>query len=252
MKPEKVAVICGVLGTVERLKRLVGSVKICLPACQFIVVGQQLSDADARWCKRQGLQLIRSGEPLSFAKFNNLAAKQASGDWLLLLNDDLELKPSFWQGMVEMAELDYDVLGAKLLYPDGKIQHYGKWFSLDWYPFHVLRHQPADHPQSLRPRAFPDVTFACAMVRKSLWDELGGLDESYINGFEDDDFCLKARDAGAAIGVHHLALATHWESQTTGQDNENKERQWRLFHREWVMSGRIQWALGMYQGWKFI
>ena len=262
---ERVVIVCGVLGTIERLRRLLKSVDAFLkPRPYFVVVGQGLDNTAARWVKRQGVHLIRKDEPLSFAQFNNLAIKE-TGDpqWILLLNDDLELKPSFQQGLAEMIDHNYDIAGAKLLYPEGLanpamngqkgnwIQHYGKWFTLDFYPFHVLRWQPVDHPASLQPRAFPDVSFACALIKGDVWRELGGLDESFSNGFEDDDFCLRAREIGAQIGVHHLMLATHWESQTTGMDNENKEKQWQLFHKNWIVTGRIQWPLGIHQGWKF-
>ena len=144
----------------------------------------------------------------------------------------------------------YDIAGAKLLYPDGTIQHYGKWFTLDFHPFHVLRWQPADDPLAQQIRSFPDVTFACVAIRKVVWDDLKGLDEEYLNGYEDDDFCLRAKERGADVGLHPKMLATHLEAQTTGIDTANKAAQYERFKKIWVETGRIQWPLGVYQGYK--
>ena len=82
-----------------------------------------------------------------------------------------------------------------------------------------------------------------------IWDDLGGLDEGYQNGYEDDDLCCAARERGAQIGVHPGMLAIHLEAQTTGLDTGNKAKQFERFQQKWVESGRIAWVLGVFQGW---
>lgn len=213
---------------------------------------QGRDDGSAGLAEHRGCKVLTSPEPVAFAKSMNVLAGETSpeSDWLLLLNNDVFLRPGFWEALAEMAALGYEVAGAKLLYPDDRIQHFGKWFTLDCYPFHVLRFQPAGHEQAQQVRPCPDVTFACVAVRHTVWQGLGGLDEGYANGFEDDDFCLRAREAGAQIGVHFGMLATHLESQTTGADNSNKEAQWVRFREQWVESGRISWPLGLHLGWR--
>ncbi len=249
----KIGVICGVLGTIDRLKRLMASAKGQLPSdATFVIVGQKIDDASARWIKNKGLRLIRRDEALSFAIFNNLAAKElVDAEWLLLINDDIELKLGFWDAMQMMIVADLDVIGAKLLYPNGTIQHCGKMYTLDMFPFHVLRSNPADHPESMKLRRYPGVTFACVVIRRQLWDDLQGLDESFSNGYEDDDFCLRALELGAEVGVHPGAVALHMESATTGQDTDNKEAQWRKFQEKWVFTNRIAWPLGIMREWRF-
>ncbi len=221
----------------------------------LVVVAQGHDDGTVGWCRNQGHEVIESAEPLGYARAVNKAVKESQAAkgarWLLLLNNDVTLRPGFWPAMQFMADHGFEIIGAKLLYPDDTIQHYGKWFTLDFYPFHVLRGQPKDHPMSMVPRKFPAVTFACVLVRKAIWDALGGLDEAFENGYEDDDFCLRAGEMGAICGVHPDALATHLEAQTTGKDDANKAAQWQKFKERWVDSGRIQWPLGMLQGWKF-
>lgn len=247
-----IVAICPTLERLDLVRQMVGSYNQTAgetaPPLLMIVEGQD--DGTEGWCRNQGLSVLRLEQATPFAKAINLAASQVKADWLLLLNNDLILQPGFWAGIAAMAANGYDCCGAKLLYPKGTIQHFGKWFTYDGYPFHVLRHQPGDHPMTLQPRPFPSVTFACVAIKRELWDELKGLDETFENGYEDDDFCLRAREIGAGVGVHPGALAVHLESQTTGRDTANKQAQWERFQKRWCETGRIQWATGVYQGWK--
>ncbi len=248
---DRVAAVCGVLGSIDRFKRLWATAK-GLPLNEFIVVAQKIDDASAKWIKRQGIHLIRKDESLAFSVFNNLAVKEAKEcDWLLLLNDDLELQPTFWDGFEMAQTAEYDVFGAKLLYPNGTIQHCGKLYTMDMFPFHVLRGQPGDHPDANKMRKYPGVTFACVGIAKAVWDSIGGLDEEFTNGYEDDAFCLAAAELGADIGIHPAMSAIHHESQTTGQDNANKEAMWEKFREKWIFSNRITYPLGVIREWRF-
>lgn len=252
--------ITAICPSVERgdiVRSLARSVQETLPDARLIVVATGQDDGTVGWCQNQGIEVVASTEVMPFARACNLGASHApDASWLLLVNNDIVLQPGLFEAFQEAAAAGFDIIGAKLLYPESHpkantIQHYGKWFTLDWFPFHTLRFMPADHADAQAPKSFPDVTFACVFIKRSLWDALGGLCEDYVNGFEDDDFCLRARELGASIGVHPGVLAYHHESQTTGQDTANKEAQWRTFKSKWVDSGRIQWALGVYQGWRW-
>ena len=224
-----------------------------------VLVAQDWAKQDMTWAKRAGWAVMPQAGPLSFARAVNMGVAQgaqiakANGfdwRWVLLLNNDLILRPGFWGGAQFMMQHGYEIAGGKLLYPNGTIQHCGKWFTMDFYPFHALRWQGADEPHTMEPRPYPAVTFACALIKREVWEGLEGLDEQFVNGYEDDDFCLRARECGACIGVHPDMAAIHLESQTTGQDNDNKEAQWRRFRAKWVETGRISWALGMHMGWR--
>lgn len=222
---------------------------------EVLVHCQGRDDGSALYAEHRGCRVVVSPEPVSFAKANNALAKLAcpESDWFLLLNNDCFLRPGFWQALGEMAGLGFDLVGAKLLYgpgpQEGKIQHFGKWFTLDWVPFHVDRFQPADSEWASQIRQVPDVTFACCAIKRVVWETLGGLDEEFTNGYEDDDFNLRARERCAQIGVHPAMVATHLESQTTGLDNANKQAQMALFDRKWVETGRIRGAIGVLDTW---
>lgn len=254
MITENVVAICPSLERLDLVRDMVHSYQDVTPEPRptLIIVASGRDDGTEGWCKNQGIEVIRSEEPLTYAQAVNRAiTPELSADWLLLLNNDLLLQPGFWDGFQEMVDLNYEVIGAKLLYPNQQIQHFGKWFTLDFAPFHVLRWQPADHPMAQMPRPFPDVTFACVAIKRAVWEALEGLDEGYKNGYEDDDFNMRARELGAQIGVHPKMLAIHREAQTTGLDTANKDVQWQRFKSIWVDTGRISWPLGIHQGWKF-
>jgi|SRR3990172_1767512 len=252
--------IATVVGTWERLdlaRQCVQAFRDSQPpegtTLTFVVQGND--SATEGWLRNAGIDVIREEKPLPFAQLNNKAAEQVlieGIDWLLLLNNDVFLQAGFWDALAVMDAHHFDICGAKLLYPNGTIQHFGKWFTLDHYPFHVLRGEKGDDERAMMPRAFPCVTFACAAISVPLWRELKGLDETFVNGYEDDDFCLRASELGGQIGVHPGMAGTHLESQTTGQDNANKAAQWQKFKERWVDTGRIQWPLGQAMTWRWL
>lgn len=270
IRPKLVA-ICPTVERADLVRQLVTSLKETtgdsFPPVVFVVMGAD--DGTEGWLLNQAstglpIEVIRLNEVLPFAKAVNLAVSHVNADWLLLLNSDIVLLPGFWAALDEMIQLGYEIIAGKLLYPLGykapaiaptissdayRIQHYGKVFTLDFKPFHILRYQPEDHPQAQQIRPFPNVTFAAVAIKREVWAGVGGLDEQFSNGYEDDDFCLAAREGGAQIGVHPQMRAIHREAQTTGLDTANKQAQFEKFHKKWIENGRIMWPLGVFQGW---
>lgn len=252
--PRKLIAVCPSVQRLDLVKQLAQSFFENKPAdmdAALCIAALGPDDGTAAWCVEHGIGVMRSEETVPFAKAINMTVAHLEDyDWLLLLNNDVIIQPGYFGALREAIALGYEVIGSKLLYPNGTIQHFGKWFTLDFYPFHVLRRQPATHEKAQVPRAVPAVTFAAVAIKREVWEGVGGLDEAYTNGYEDDDFSMKAREMGAQIGVHPGMLATHLESQTTGPDTANKQAMWRLFKERWVYSGRIQWSLGIYAGWR--
>jgi len=157
-----------------------------------------------------------------YAEINNWAIAQIPpSEYLCLLNSDIEPLEGWLTAMAE--ELDTDskvgIVGARLLYPDTKgaphqltIQHAGVARTADNLPYHPFRGQPVDYEPAARRREINAVTFACALIRRSLWDQQGGLDEGYAGGnFEDVDFCWRARDAGWKVIYQPKATLYHYE-----------------------------------------
>ena len=162
------------------------------------------------------LRVIRQPGPFNFSAMNNAAARAARGDYLLLLNNDTAVLHEDWldEMMGHALRPDVGIVGAKLLYPDGKIQHAGVVLGM---------RGPAEHPFIARPpedrgyfgraqltQNYSAVTGACLLVRKSVFDQVGGLDENDFKvSYNDIDLCLKVRESGLRIVWTPYALLMH-------------------------------------------
>lgn len=166
-----------------------------------------------------GAELIRLDGHHSFSRANNLAARHLPAANYLLLNNDVLLAPSAIGEMLGLFRRipQAGICGARLVFPDGSLQHAGVVFGPGQQgPYHLLRAQPS-HLMPRLEREFQAVTGACLLIRGELWDELGGLDESYPFGLEDIDFCLRARQLGWRIFCCQDSESLHFESMTPGR-----------------------------------
>jgi len=153
------------------------------------------------------------GDDWSFSKSCNEGARWSEGD-LVLLNDDIIAHDDFLLPMREIASGDIGVVGALLLYPSGLVQHAGASYN-NGNPCHPHKGKhPASVPYVYVTREVELVTFACVYIRRECWEDLGGLDESYPLGYEDVDFCLRARKKGWKIYYCAEARLTHLEHTT--------------------------------------
>jgi GT2 family glycosyltransferase len=162
--------------------------------------------------------------PFNFSGLNNSAAHEASGAILVLLNDDTEATEERWlEEMVLLAARpEIGCVGARLVYPDGRLQHGGIILGLLGVAGHAHRFAPASEPGYLnRLRTVQDVsavTAACLAIRKDLFEQVGGFDESLTVAFNDVDFCLKVRAAGYRNVWTPFATLIHHESVSRGSD----------------------------------
>jgi O-antigen biosynthesis protein len=161
----------------------------------------------------------------NFSALNNLAALDAAGTLLALVNNDIEAIDGNWlEEMVGLAQRPgVGCVGAKLVYPDGRIQHAGVTIGLGGLAGHNYRLLPGDTPgymnQMHLTHEVSAVTAACLVVRKSVYFEVGGLDEKELKvAFNDVDFCLKVRRAGYRNVWSPFAELVHHESASRGSD----------------------------------
>jgi len=179
------------------------------------------------------LTLLRFDTHRPFAACCNRAAAAAPADLVLLLNNDVLLDPQALAVMVDAlaAAPEVGICGARLVFPDGRLQHAGVRFGRTRGPFHSGRGRDADTvPRTLlRPQA---VTGACMLVRGTLWRALDGLDESYPFGLEDIDFCLRAGQAGWGVRCVQAVDSLHFESMTPGRIALDPPSR-RLFMERW-------------------
>ena len=170
--------------------------------------------------------------PFNFSAKINLGVEHATGDLLLLLNDDTELiEPDSVEVLVGHLQMpDVAMAGAKLLFADGTLQHGGHVYS--GQPNHVCVGWRGDSPGPLplRPlaveRECSGVTAACALVRKAAFDEVGGFPTELPLSYNDVDFSLKLRRAGHRIVWTPWAVWYHFESRTRVSRVLPEERAW--------------------------
>lgn len=161
---------------------------------------------------------VRYDGPFNFSAKINLGAVTATGDQLLLLNDDIEvLSPDWIQTMVALSDGDVGMVGAKLLFEDGTIQHLGHLYERG-HVTHVAAGVAADWPgpfaDLLIERDVSGVTGACALLRREVFDAVGGLSLALPINFNDVDLSLKITRAGYRIVVTPHAVLHHFESKT--------------------------------------
>lgn len=182
------------------------------------------------------IKVIKYPGSFNYSAINNYAASQASGDFLLLLNNDTEIvNPDSIANMHKLCKrLDTGAVGAKLLYPDGTIQHAGVYIGVNGIADHVWKGYPSDALVNMNylnvTHQVSAITGACLMVKKSLFDKFGGLNENLEVAFNDIDFCLRLQEAGYKNIYTPGAVLTHYESVSRGADLTPEK--WRRFRRE--------------------
>ncbi|WP_421658643.1 glycosyltransferase family 2 protein [Leptothermofonsia sp. ETS-13] len=182
------------------------------------------------------IRLVRCAEPFNFAQRINLGAQNVHGDFLLLLNDDTEVLTSDWlESMLEFAQqTEIGAVGAKLLFPDGRIQHAGVMV-LDGNAGHAFHGADGDHPgyfcSNVVNRNYLGVTAACLMMRSELFFQLGGMDEQFPLNYNDVDLCLKAHQAGYRNVVTPYVQLIHYESASRPKGLNPNE--WENLNRKW-------------------
>ncbi len=192
------------------------------------------------------IRFVDYAEPFNYSSINNFGASHARGEHLLLLNNDTEvIAPEWMRALLEHSQRpEVGVVGAKLLYSDERIQHAGVIVGIGGVAGHAHLLQPSDHPgyfaRAQLQQNLSAVTFACAMTRREVFTQLGGLNERELAiAFNDIDYCLRAREAGYLVVYTPYATLYHHESKTRGYE-DNPEKQARFFREITYMQARHQ------------
>lgn len=162
-------------------------------------------------------------EGFNWAEINNYAIREAaSGEYILLLNNDMELiTPDWLQELLMHAQRpEVGMAGAKLYFPDGTIQHAGVILGLGGVAAHTFHHIRRDERGYMNRLSYTQdlsaVTGACMLMRRTVFEEVGGIDENFSVGYNDIDLCLKVREKGYLIVWTPFAELYHYESKSRG------------------------------------
>ena len=166
----------------------------------------------------------------NYSAINNFGVKEAKGDYILLLNNDTEMiAPDSISDMLGYCmRPDVGIVGAKLLYPDGTIQHAGVIIGLGGIAGHAFIGLDANQygymSRAYLSSDYSAVTAACLMISKEIYNEVGGLCEQYAVAFNDVDFCMKVRSKGYLVVYDAFSQWYHYESKSRGyEDTEEKQ-----------------------------
>lgn len=197
----------------------------------------------------------------SFAESNNIGAKLASGENLLFLNNDTLPDLGFVKEMEKCISDSSPIVGAKIIFgknknefvsdikanlvtEQGKIQTVGIKYTSDGMPYEYGRGDNSETHKISVPRA--SVTGACLMIKKSFFEELGGFDEKFVNGWEDTDLCLRALLKGKKCVYQPSARITHYCSSTKGRFT-NEDKNIKYWKSKWIDTKLVFKALDKYK-----
>lgn len=178
------------------------------------------------------VRILNFNGNFNFSAINNFAVSQARGDLICLLNNDTEAIEGDWLSEMASHALRSEIgcVGAKLLYPDRRIQHAGVICGLGGVAGHSHKYFPKDAPgyfgRLLLTQNVSAVTAACMVVRHEIWDSVGGMDEFNLPvAFNDVDLCLRIQSLGLRNLWTPHAVLIHHESASRGRLNDNSEKE---------------------------
>ena len=181
--------------------------------------------------KRPGVQILTWKEGFNYSAINNFGEKSAAGDYLLFLNNDVEVINPRWieELLGNCQRKEVGIVGAKLYYPDDTIQHAGTVIGIGGIAGHAFLNMPRSrtgylHKASLQ-MDLSAVTAACMMMKRQVFKQLGGFEERLSVAFNDVDLCLRTVQAGYLVVYNPEVELYHYESKSRGaEDSEEKVR----------------------------
>jgi len=208
----KVSIIIPLFNKLEYTQKCLAAMKKNTPEglYELIIINNGSADGTAAFLQTlAGTRIITNNENAGFAKACNQGAQTATSPYLLFLNNDTEPRKGWLEPLLTILDNDQTAVaaGSKLLFPDDTIQHAGVLIIEDrklpdpLVARHIYYQQPSDLPEANQLRIYQALTAACILIRKDAYEEAGGFDEGYWNGYEDIDLCFKLQENGGEAGL---------------------------------------------------
>lgn len=220
----------------ELISKCVDSIleKTLYPNYEIIVVDNGTTDRRTldyldSLASKPAVQVLPADIPFNFSTLVNLGVEAARGEYVVLLNNDIEIIEPDWMGEMLSFAIQPGVgcVGARLWYPDRTIQHAGVVLGMGGVAGHVHIGAPAGVPgyfgRAVVHQVYSVVTAASLMVSKAIYQQVGGFDEALKVAFNDVDFCIKVREAGYRNIYDPFAEFIHHESASRGSDMEGEK-----------------------------
>lgn len=246
---QRVSIVIPTFNRLDLTQECLRGIAETAPGADVIVADNGSTDGTREFLlAEQGagrLRCLLNEENLGFSRACNNAAALSDREFVLMLNNDIEPRQGWLDAMVgEFDDPTVGIVGSRLLFPDGRIQHAGVDFKANTETEHLFYYGAGDDPAVLTSRDIPVVTGAALMVRRSLFEALGGFDEGYWMYVEDVDLCMRAWHAGYRVRycadsvlVHHQGSSSPDMAWCIAHVVEG----WKRFHERWL--GRMPEAL---------
>ena len=248
-----VSIIIPTKDQVDFLKRTIDSIidRSSYKNFELIVVDNRSNKPEthvylAKLGSTPGIKVLKHDEPFNFARINNIAVRETRGQLVAFLNNDLEVISKDWlEEMVSYAvQPQVGAVGARLWYPNYLLQHGGVVTGIGGIAGHNHKGRPKGDPgyfnRAILPQAMSGVTAACMVMRRAVFDQVGGFDEeNFAVAFNDVDFCLRIRKAGYRVVYNPYAELFHHESISRGY--ENTPEKFQRFVRE-MTAMKTRWG----------
>ena len=253
-KEDKISILIPNKDHIDDLRRCLESIKERSTYDNYeVIVIENNSTEEATFAyyktleNQEKIKVVTYEGEFNYSKINNFGAKYATGEYLLLLNNDTQVITMNWlESMLMYAQRsDVGAVGAKLYYGDHTIQHAGIVLGLGAHRTAGHTHYKINHDnlgymgRLCYAQNVSAVTGACLMVRKSIFEELGGLDESFKIALNDVDFCLRIRQKGYLNVFTPFAELYHFESASRGIDIQDEAKAKR--YEEEAEHFRMKW-----------
>lgn len=185
------------------------------------------------------VKIIRNKTNKGFLLNCNYAVQQAKGEYIYLLNNDTYILPSAIDKLVEVLSFDKNVaaVGSKLVYPNGKLQGAGSVVMKNGTVYSIGH---LENPFDEKYNSLQEVDYCCGaslMIRKDIWDSLGGFDELFVPAyFEETDLCLRIKKLGYKVVYQPESEVVHYTSQSYSENSFNQMKiNHKKFKKKWNM-----------------
>lgn len=238
-EPPLVSLIIPTRNAHELVRQCIESIRrlTTYPAYEIILVDNGSDEAEAlayfeHLSRQPDITVLRDDGPFNYSALNNRAVRQARGQVVGLINNDIEvISPDWLEEMVALAlQPSVGAVGARLWFPDDRLQHGGVILGIGGIANHAHKFlSKGEHGyfgRAVLIQEFSAVTAACLVIRKSIFEQVGGLDEVNLKiAFNDVDFCLRVREAGHVNVWTPYAELYHHESATRGMEDSPEKQQ---------------------------
>ncbi len=183
----------------------------------------------------ENIVVVKNATNLGFIRNCNNAASKAKGDYLIFLNNDTQVAENWLEELLAIFDRfdNVGVVGSKLIYPDGSLQEAG---GIMWKDGSAWNFGNQDDPAKCRYNYVKEADYvsgASLMIKKSLWDELGGFDEAFVPAYcEDSDLCYRVREKGYKVMYQPFSVVVHFEGVSHGTDTSTGIKQYQVVNQK--------------------